>query len=167
PHSISTPCALEPSWSPDGGRIACVRYSPQDVFVVDLVTGVATQVTSGSLIGNRDPAWSPDGARIAFTTYVDGHSHVAVINPDGSDPVVLTAGSQTDSHPTWSPNGRRIAFARYGGGSYQIFVMNADGTELQQITWGGFNEAPSWSPDGTRIAFDGGTSDVRTMNADG
>lgn len=57
-------------WSPDGSKLA-FDFSPDDsqslidVAVLDVETGVETQLTRGP-VENQAPAWSPDGNAIAF-----------------------------------------------------------------------------------------------------
>ena len=50
----------EPSWSPDGNRIAFNRG--HDIYIMDSDGRNLTILTGG-----REPAWSPDGTKIAFT----------------------------------------------------------------------------------------------------
>ena len=55
--------ATEPTWSPDGERLAFSLFG--SIWVVHVEGGTAMQITSSE--GYHDhPAWSPDGQRIAF-----------------------------------------------------------------------------------------------------
>ena len=51
----------EPSWSPDGTRIAFNR--DHHIYVMDSDGRNLIELTGGS-----EPSWSPDGAKIAFTS---------------------------------------------------------------------------------------------------
>jgi hypothetical protein len=157
-----------PAWSPDGSKIAFADINYQ-LFLVDADGANLTQLTHDRC-GGYDPAWSPDGTRLVFVGGCDGSSGIVVMNADGSNRVVVRAGSAWT--PTWSIDGR-IAF----DSGLRIAAINADGTGFVWLTDDRFvNQHPVWSPDGSRIAFDsnlippatfGLRSDIYVMNADG
>ncbi len=66
-----TESARQPTWSPDGKRIAFVRTAKgkSQVFIMPLDGGEAWQLTN-SEYGASGPIWSPDGKRIAFSSTV-------------------------------------------------------------------------------------------------
>jgi len=116
---------------------------------------------------------SPAGqGKIAFKRSVEGRSEIDVINPDGSERMVL---SQNGNSPEWSPDGTKIAFVSQREHSQDIYIMNADGTGEVRITYSSdWDWGPlSWSPSGTKIAFARTppffteNPDVWVMNADG
>jgi Tol biopolymer transport system component len=126
----------QPSWSPDGRRLAFViDYEFYD-FVLDVFTMNAdgtgqVPITHSMNLGAspmryyQHPAWSPDGNLIAFVWGEDFGSsvgvsfHVAVMAPDGSGVRNLAwAGDINRYHYfldpgslAWSPDGRGIAFS--------------------------------------------------------
>lgn len=63
--------ARQPTWSPDGKRIAFVRTvkGKSQLFIMPLNGGEAWQLTK-SEYGASGPVWSPDGERIAFSSPV-------------------------------------------------------------------------------------------------
>ena len=158
-----------PAFSPDGSRIAFVRYEDQgngnfyslSVMGID-GSGLRHIVNSPGTLG--EPAWSPDGSRIAFIRgqdmTVEGAAYMAacaseiyVVDVFSHKYTNLTRGvGGTD--PSWSPDGTRIAFSSFRDGNYEIYTMNPDGNDIQQLTRTDWAEAePAWSPDGKQIAY--------------
>jgi Tol biopolymer transport system component len=86
-------------WSPDGSRLA---FGGEHIFVVDLNTGVCTQVTDGPWT-DRSPSWSPDGRRLAFSSTRDGNAEIYVVDADGGNPTRITRNPAPDRTPTWRP----------------------------------------------------------------
>ena len=75
----------DPSWSPDGDRIAFVsnrNRGQEQIFVMDSdgqnVTGLTSQWT------HQQPAWSPDGEKIAYVRNQGGRQ-VWVMDADGGN----------------------------------------------------------------------------------
>lgn len=164
----------QPTWSPDGQRIAFARYlsfmdSDWDIWVIDANGGNLVQLTQGPS-EDRDPAWSPDGQRIAYASDWD----IWVMDADGSDPVNLATDFSIDFGPAWSPDGQRIAYASVPDSLSRadIWIMDANGKNPVNLTTSSESESsPSWSPDGQRIAYvcQLGEEDrqICLMNADG
>ena len=68
----------EPSWSPDGKRIAFAALEGNlDIYVMD-ANGRNPQNLTNNRHHDESPSWSPDGERIAFSSSRDGHLTLTV-----------------------------------------------------------------------------------------
>jgi Tol biopolymer transport system component len=148
---------FDPSWSPDGKRIAYrdsrFGINNNDEISVMNADGSGQINLTHNPANEWSPAWSPGGNKIAFASDREGQLKIYLINPDGTDLVRLTQGE--GEYPSWSPDGKKIAFASSRDGNYEIYVMNADGSNQTRLTNNpAYDMYPAWSPDGQFIAFD-------------
>ena len=152
--TLSDPCPeggcygdMQPSWSPDGTRIAFVSSRPLDdgtehwtyeLFVMDATGEVgdapqATRLTNdpqdewGYSIQDSQVTWSPDGSRIAFVSTGRG---------DGRDTCDL-----------WTMDSQDLDGDGFGDNMQQItFDEESNCDAFEDMT-------PSWSPDSSLIAW--------------
>lgn len=149
----------EPVWSPDGSRMAFMRWNstaaPQEgkaIFVVNADGSGVRQVTPWRIDAGDHPDWSPDGRQILFRApwrKIFGSS-IYAIRPDGTGLTQLThfVGTVEVFSASYSPDGEWIVFSRSGrDGLPDLFVMRSDGTGVRQLTrtarWDG---GPDWGP---------------------
>jgi TolB protein len=159
----SDPAAdFDPTWSPDGSRIA-YRHQPgddttTDIYVIGVEGSGARNVTRSDGVADWGPAWSPDGSKIVWNSDRDspGAFRGYLMGPDGTHVRPLGADVWVE-YPAWSPDGTKLAFMGQtpeGTENYEIYTVDADGTGLRRLTRSpGPDGWPAWSPDGRRIVF--------------
>jgi hypothetical protein len=114
----------EPSWAPDGQRLAFARRTRTDMIVCN----------------PAPPNCTPDAT-------TDTSIDVFSVNADGSDVRQLTSTADVDEvDPSYSPDGRMIAYYRKpadrGDEFGEVWVMNADGRGQRRVALGA---NPEWS----------------------
>lgn len=165
----------EPTWSPDGSRIAFTS-GQDDINNFTLYTINADGTNLQRLLepvhgDNWYSAWSPRGDQIAFQSNRDGNFEIYLVAVDTGQITRLTQNEKTDSMPAWSPDGSKIAFVSDQDGDGEIYVMEADGSNRVRLTYSpGEDTQPAWSPDGTQILFISTrdrNGEIYVMNSDG
>ena len=153
---------VEPSFSPDGKRIAFAsdRNGNFDIYVVDTDGTNLVRVTSRAA-NERAPTWSPDGTRLAIQTRQFGTAEIAIVVVATGEVTRLTNETNAAGNPDWAPDGTEIAYGLEG----QIAVIRPDGGGRRELP---LTDAvtPRWSPDSTQLTY-ATDEDVRTSSADG
>ncbi|MCA9880080.1 MAG: PD40 domain-containing protein [Thermomicrobiales bacterium] len=167
-----------PVWSPDGARIAYTSFAGYDptlesgaisVRVVNLATGVETDVTGSEYSLAFNPSWSPDSQRLAFVAKDirrDGRPQhapgdVFVYRFADQTTLNLTEGRVDDVwNAAWSPLGDKLLlYSLFGQTWYEppstaIRLLELAPDELTVVAdLDQHAGMPSWAPDGRRFAY--------------
>jgi TolB protein len=158
--------ANDPTWSPDGKRIAFTLFG--SIWAVDAQGGEAVQISSSAGY-HAHPAWSPRGDWIAFIngsppagTLPNVVGRLVIVNTSTGEERDIRDGYVTAGTPTWSPDGAKIALALNvpdaGALLHVIDVSNGSVQPLQarpQRGPSGAWIAASWSPRNDEIFYVG------------
>jgi Tol biopolymer transport system component/DNA-binding winged helix-turn-helix (wHTH) protein len=175
---------VQPSWSPDGGRIAFAAltgslHTRSRLWTVRADGSDPRPVTDGTH-EDLQPVWSSDGRWIFFLSDRGGTLDVWLVKVDGEGhprtaPVPVTAGVGIGSFAL-ARDGRRLAYSKVAERS-NIWALPLPGpgklawSDARPVTTENHTlEFLDISRDGRRLVFDsdrGGSMDIWTMNVDG
>ena len=138
---------FSPAWSPDGTTIAFVSnkadYWADDLWVVNVATGSARQLSRGITAVGPAPLWSPRGDKIAILGdskkdywYIDLTDIFLIDVKTGAEtkvamPVYVTANNQT---AIWSADGARFYFMYQERGEYYLWSVPATGGVATRVS---------------------------------
>lgn len=142
-------------WSPDGKKIAFMRFIQQGtgLYIMNSDGSNQTLLADNSAMFSYD--WSPDSKNIAF----GDNSGTYIVDVNTKEIRILTSYilevSGISNPISWSPDGTKLALSAYPitGNNLDIFLANPNGTEITNITNDvTFEFNVKWSPDGQHIA---------------
>ncbi len=155
----------EPSWSPDGSRIAFVRRHisgppgrsnlNEEIYVVR-ADGSGPHRLTRHAGEDTSPAWSPDGSSIAFVRRTARAGlDLYVMDGDGRRLRRLTRLKDFLADPAWSPDGRTVLVgAADAGNGGRILALDLRTDQIRRLSPPRQTYArPDWSSRGDRIAF--------------
>ncbi|MCO6509476.1 MAG: PD40 domain-containing protein [Aridibacter famidurans] len=114
--------SLEPSYSPDGSRIACFFLDGKDQFLSLAIipaeggTPIRKFEVPVSVISSRGSVWTPDGKQITYLVRDGEKTDLWAQSVEGGDPVRLSEFSRPwIQRWAYSKDGKRIAISRGQG----------------------------------------------------
>jgi dipeptidyl aminopeptidase/acylaminoacyl peptidase len=138
------------------------------LWVVDVASGHANQITSGDDWNDTDPQWSPDGRKIAFVSNRTGKAFdenrdtdVWVIDASGGSLTKISDHPVPDSSPRWSPDGQTIAFLSdpLDRSHPKIWLAPSAGGAPSRLAADGLDLIPAglrWAEGGRALYFEAG-----------
>lgn len=131
-------------------RVAFTRYSLRAAVGTPpfIVVQEEDRLSFAETRRGRSPAWSNDGSKIA---YVSADNKICVMDANGENSRVLTAGKSVDDSPVWLPGDQQIAYAsaistaeaRNGTGNYDLWRVDLDGNTQQIVSNLSFDGMPA------------------------
>jgi Tol biopolymer transport system component len=155
-------------WSPDGSMLVYQQRKGGtdeigNLFVVDVATGEATQITDLDLknygLWALHPSFSADGQTIIFHLprgpkgYVSTRWDLWSISVAGGESTLVVHNA---SMGVYGPDGGTLAYLDSPRGNWtssRLMLADVDGSDPRPLVKGDRIEFPRWSPDGTRIAY--------------
>lgn len=101
----------QPCFSPDGKRIAYVKYSSDakstSIWIMNIDGSEQVQLTDAKKGFALNPRWSPDGTRLVFQSSKKDKkdADLYVIDVDGNNLTQLTINKSYDGQPYWTTDG--------------------------------------------------------------
>lgn len=158
--TFNTVSDMNPTWSPDGRRIAfdSSRGGTSGEIFTMRANGTDVHRLTDDPGQDREPTWSPDGEMIAFVSDrgTAADFDIFIMLSTGRNERRVTRNTDDDQDPAWSPNGEWIAFESDRLGTDHIFRMHVDGRRQRRVTPDGIFASydPAWSPNGRWLAFE-------------
>ena len=171
----------------DDAKVFESEFQPTHVWVIDVESKQATQVTTGAGFTVGGFTWAPDGVRIAFSAKPtplirDERDDLSVVTIATKQIEKIASTAATERSPAWSPDGRTIAFMAvanpntpYADGMGPRPLLNAHlmlydvaTRQTRDASSADFDHNPGtpiWTPDSKQIRFLVSTRVYRPMFA--
>lgn len=155
------------TWSPTRDQIAfSLRYLAEqkrssrledtDVYLVDLHTGQATNLSHTLISFDTGPVWSPDGTRLAFYS-AEYNQFISLVNADGDalQRRGLVPGFVGVMH--WSPDGTHLGYLTLNMMTYtsslSVLPIAGEADALQLLPRVSHEGRFAWSPGSDQVAY--------------
>jgi Tol biopolymer transport system component/DNA-binding winged helix-turn-helix (wHTH) protein len=155
-----------PAWSPDGRRLAYLRFKGSEgaIVVASLEPRqervVASVFPTRYGILNRHLDWSPDGRWLVIDDAEAAHKPfgIFIVSLETGQKTRLTQPGENiigDIDPRFSPDGKTISFVRgYHRAWQELCVVPAAGGKTVQLTYDARQiSGQDWMPDGGSLVF--------------
>lgn len=125
----------QPSWFPDGIRLAVIRYLQgygfdSEIAIIDTNGNSISTLTNDPEQENH-PKVSPDGQHITWYRYPNGRT-IMLMNSDGTQQRQLLTHAVT---PNWSPDSQMLVYTNTTYNDGRIWIMNKDGMGRKKISY--------------------------------
>lgn len=146
----------DPSWSPDGKRVAYVSdAATQDIWIASLEGGEPELLVGGPR-EEFQPMWSPDGRFIAFSSdRGDGGPSLWLCRVEDKSIAPVAEGRFVWVH-SWSPDGASIVYTAFSEelGNPELHRYWVDSGEREIVAGGGYAFRGVFSPDAGSYVYE-------------
>jgi TolB protein len=137
----------EPVWSADGQSIIFTsdRSGSPQLYQVPAGGGQPKRITFEGRY-NSAADLSPDGKNIVMVYGAQGRYHIAQLERESGNLILLTDNS-LDESPSFSPNGRMVLYASTEGFKGVLYMVSLDGRTRHKLSdQSGNIREPVWGP---------------------
>ncbi len=169
---------FNPSFSPNGSRIAFVRQNGEGRYELHVLTIAAHSVRSAKILQlpgfERDafgqPVWTPDSAHIVFVANHNGETGLWLVTPEFEGAPHFVAVGRDVIQPAISKLGQLAYIHRPRGVGLWKMSLEADATPVLVMGSQRTQDSPELSPQGDKLAFSSnreGNMNVWVSNTNG